>query len=340
MGKFTAAFEIFGNKIDTIKKILVIRLSSLGDILLTTPVIGELRKMYPKAEINFVIQKQFSDVYLYNPNINKKIIFRKEIADTLNKELAAENYDLVIDLQNNWKSRSLTKNVSQNIIRFKKPALKKLLLVWFKINLLKENKSIVSRYAEAADITLEGKVLELFLPKESKSQLGLNKNYIGFCPGAKHFTKRWPSDYFAALGNELTKLGYQIVLFGGTSEKELCNEITGKIKDAINLQAEDNLVQVAVDMQKCKLIVTNDSGLMHVASAVGTPVVAIFGSTVREFGFSPYGVRNLILENNFLSCRPCSHIGRSNCPKKHFKCMKEVTPQGVLQSIQKFQQGL
>ena len=318
----------------------MVRFSSLGDILLTTPVIGELRKKYPNAEINFVIKKQFSDVYLYNTNINKKFIFRKEIADSLNKELTAENYDLVIDLQNNWRSRSLTKGISKNITRFKKPTFKKLLLVWFKINLLKENKSIVKRYAEAAGITLEEKVLELFLPKDSKTRLDSNGNYIGLCPGAKHFTKRWPPEYFIELGNELTKLGYRIVLFGGTSEKDLCNDISGKIEGAVNLQGDDNLIQVAVDMQKCKLVVTNDSGLMHVASAVGAPVTAIFGSSVKEFGFAPYGVKNLILENNFLSCRPCSHIGRSNCPKKHFKCMKEVTPQGVLQSIQKFRQEL
>jgi ADP-heptose:LPS heptosyltransferase len=323
--------------IESVSKILVIRLSSLGDILLTTPVVGTLRKKFPKAQIDFLIKKQFADVYLCNPNVNKKIIYRKESASVLNKELNEAKYDLIIDLQNNWRSRSLTRGISGNLLRFKKPTFKKLLLVWFKINLLKEQKSIVTYYSEAADVDPDAKVLELFLPNDLKPRLAGNKKFIGFCPGARHFTKRWPAEYYIQLGNELTNLGYQIVLLGGTSEKDLCVDIAGQISNSINLQGEDNLLQVAVDMQRCECIVTNDSGLMHTAAAAGVPVIAIFGSTVREFGFSPYGVKNLILENNFLSCRPCSHIGRSNCPKKHFKCMKEVTPQGVLQNIQKFQ---
>lgn len=299
---------------------------------------GALRKEYPKAEIDFVVKKEFSDVYLCNPSINKKIIYRKEIASSLNEELKNDKYDLVVDLQNNWRSRALTKDISKNILRFNKPTLKKLLLVYLKINLLKEKKSIVTRYAESANVTLEGKVLEFFLPNNVKSNLVPGKKYIGFCPGAKHFTKRWLPEYYVELGIELVKLNYQVVLFGGSSEKELCKVIANQIPGAINLQNNDDLFSLAVDIQKCACVVTNDSGLMHLTAAVGTPIVAIFGSTVQEFGFAPFGVRNLILENNSLFCRPCSHIGRSSCPKKHFKCIKEVTPQGVLQSIHKILQ--
>jgi ADP-heptose:LPS heptosyltransferase len=328
------------DSIDAISKILVIRFSSLGDILLTTPVVRALRKKYPTAQIDFILKRQFADTYLHNPNINRKIVFEKDFSTGLNRELKAASYDLVIDLQNNWRSRSLTKGISSNLVRFKKPTLKKLLLVWLKLNLLREKKSIVNHYAETANVVLDGKGLELYLPHGMKPRVKGHKRFIGFCPGAKHFTKRWPSEYYIQLGNELTSLGYQIVLFGGTSEKILCGEIAFQIHDSINLQDNDNLLQIASDMKQCDLIITNDSGLMHVASAVNVPVVAIFGSTVKEFGFAPYGVKNSILENIFLSCRPCSHIGRSNCPKKHFRCMKEVTPQGVLQNIQNFQQQL
>jgi heptosyltransferase-2 len=93
-------------------------------------------------------------------------------------------------------------------------------------------------------------------------------------------------------------------------------------------------------MKSCSLIITNDSGLMHLASALKIPIVAIFGSTIKSFGFSPFGVKNIIVENNSLNCRPCSHIGRNNCPKKHFKCMKDVTPQLVLGHLQNFMKSL
>ena len=114
------------------------------------------------------------------------------------------------------------------------------------------------------------------------------------------------------------------------------SEIHAKIAGAVNLQNDNDLYQISADMKKCKLIVTNDSGLMHTASASGVPLISIFGSSVQEFGFAPYKIKNLILENNSLSCRPCSHIGRSECPQNHFKCMIDITPSFVNDNIQKF----
>ena len=299
-----------------------------------------LKLKYPEAEIHFAVRKEFSDVYSQNPNISRLIIFEKAREAELKTELSNDKYDLIIDLQNNWRSRKLTRGMAGNILMFVKPTFAKLLLVYLKWNFLKENKSIVKRYAEAAGVELDQAGLELFLPNEIKSSLESGKQYIGFAPGAKHFTKRWLPKYFVELGNELTKLGFHIVLFGGKSDQQLCYEISKQISGSINLQNDDNLFQIAADMKLCKLIVTNDSGLMHTAASVGVPVAAIFGSTVKEFGFAPYGVQNLILENNSLFCRPCSHIGKSTCPKKHFKCMKDITPYNVLNHLQNFLTGL
>lgn len=320
----------------SIKKILLVRFSSLGDVLLTTPVIRALKNKYNEATIDFVVKSQFKDVYSNNPGIDHLLIYDKSEAINLKAKLRAKKYDLVIDLQNNWRSRSLTRRLNTEIIRFNKPTLKKLLLVLLKINLLKEKKSIVERYAEAIPgLKLDGPGLELNIPPEIKPTLEYGKLYIGICPGAKHFTKRWPAEYYIKLGNELSAQGIQIAVFGGSSEKALCELIASKIDGCINLQNNDDLYQLAADMKMCKLIISNDSGLMHITSAIKVPVVAIFGSTVQEFGFAPYMVKNLILENNFISCRPCSHIGRSGCPKKHFKCMYDLTPQIVLDHINK-----
>ncbi|NOX19181.1 MAG: glycosyltransferase family 9 protein [Chlorobi bacterium] len=176
---------------------------------------------------------------------------------------------------------------------------------------------------------MDGKSAELFIPNSIQPELKPDKKYIGFCPGSRHFTKMWLPDYFIELGKLLTGAGFAIVLFGGKDDREICSKISKQIDNSIDLSDDDNLLQTAKDMTRCKAVVCNDSGLMHAAAAVQTPVIALFGSTVREFGFAPYGVKHLILENNSLSCRPCSHIGKEKCPKGHFGCMKSLTPELV-----------
>jgi len=146
----------------------------------------------------------------------------------------------------------------------------------------------------------------------------------------------WLPEYFVELGKLLSKAGFSIVLFGGKDDREICSDISSKIPGSIDLSSDNDLLQTAKDMTFCKAVVCNDSGLMHTASTVQTPVVALFGSTVREFGFAPYGTKNLILENNSLSCRPCSHIGKKKCPKGHFKCMKLLTPDLVFNELKNF----
>jgi heptosyltransferase-2 len=203
--------------------------------------------------------------------------------------------------------------------------------------MLKEAPPIPVRYASAIQgLILDDEGIDLVTNnKPSNSLIRLN-NLIGFCPGSRHFTKMWPKEYYIELGKILTHHGFHIVLFGGKSDKQICNEISSVISNSINLCNDDNILQTASDMKMCTAIVCNDSGLMHTAAAVKVPVVAIFGSTVREFGFSPYNCNNLILENKSLSCRPCSHIGRSSCPKKHFKCMKDISPQMVYNNLTQF----
>ena len=146
----------------------------------------------------------------------------------------------------------------------------------------------------------------------------------------------WPKEYYIELGKRLTQSGVNIVLFVGKDDKEICKEISSSLSNCTNLCNDNDILQTAADMKLCKTIICNDSGLMHAACAVKVPVIAIFGSTVKEFGFIPYECKNLVLENKSLTCRPCSHIGRSSCPKLHFKCMKEITPQLVYNSLINF----
>ncbi len=317
-------------------KILIIRLSSLGDILLTTPVIRAINKKYPNSQIDYVVKKQYSSALQYNPLISSLYLYEKEKAKSIKDQVRKVKYDLIIDLQNNLRSCALTFRLGTEVKRFKKPTFKKLILVWTKINLLKEFKPIPVRYAETAALQIDDNGLDLFIPENINPKLAAGKKYIGICPGAKHFTKRWPEKYFIELGNRLNSQGFALVIFGGKEDRELCEAISSKIEDGINLCNNDDLLQTASDMKQCHHIICNDSGLMHTATAVRVPITAIFGSTVSEFGFIPYLSDNSILENNSLSCRPCSHIGRSSCPKRHFKCMQEIKPNMVFDHVKSF----
>jgi heptosyltransferase-2 len=146
----------------------------------------------------------------------------------------------------------------------------------------------------------------------------------------------WPKEYYIELGEKLIANGFNIVLFGGKDDRQICQEISSNLSKCIDLCNDNDILQTAADMKMCRAIVCNDSGLMHAACAAKVPVIAIFGSTVQEFGFTPYGCKNLVLENKSLSCRPCSHIGRSSCPKHHFKCMTEIKPQLVFNNLLNF----
>lgn len=326
-------------ELSKLNRILIIRLSSLGDILLTTPFIRSLKQKFSHLFIDVLIREEYEDTLRLNKFLDNLYFYKKDYS--LNKKLLESlklnYYDLVIDLQNNLRSRKITKELNTNTSRFYKHSLNKFLLVNFKINRLKTEDAIPIRYAKAIkDFNLDNKGLDLFTNKIPDKRISRKDNLIGLCPGARHFTKRWLKEYYIELGNKLFNSGFTILLFGGTSDKQLCTEISANVKGSINLSNDNDLLQTSADMKLCRAIVCNDSGLMHVASTANTKVISIFGSTVKEFGFIPYNCNNLILENNLLTCRPCSHIGRETCPKKHFDCMRSIKPEYVFDRLISF----
>jgi len=316
------------------KKILIIRLSSMGDILLTTPLIRSIKKQNPEVQIDFVIKEEFIELVKNNPNLTDILVYSKQTFEKqiLINTLISNKYEIVIDLQNNIRSKEITKPLHSQTFRFKKNDVKKFILVNFKINRLKNAPPIPVRYAEAAGINLDDEGLDLFTGEVADSRLDLNEKYIGLCPGAKHFTKRWPKEYFIELGKKLESSGYKVVLFGGLNEEELISKMINQFNSPVNL-CGDSILQSAADMIMCKAIYTNDSGAMHLACAVKVPVIAFFGSTVKEFGFFPYKANSIELNVDNLPCRPCTHIGRKSCPLIHFKCMKDIKPDFAFNSL-------
>jgi heptosyltransferase-2 len=321
--------------LNLVNKILVIRLSSLGDILLTTPLNRALKNMNTKLQLDFVLREEYEELLKNNPHINRiyKYTNHKFEKQIVFNSILDEEYDLVIDLQNNIRSKELVRMLKCPVIKFKKNNIKKFLLVRFKINKLKNADPIPIRYANVLfNISLDEEGLDFFTDNQINSGLNSTDNFIGLCPGAKHFTKQWPKEYFIKLGKKLESEGYKIVLFGGVEEVKTCDEIEKKLQNVLNL-CNTSILQLGADMKMCKAIYTNDSGLMHLATAVKVPVISIFGSTVKEFGFFPYKARSVVLENKELTCRPCTHIGRSSCPEGHFNCMNQVTPDNAFNAL-------
>jgi lipopolysaccharide heptosyltransferase II len=319
-----------------VQRILIVRFTSLGDVLLTTPLVRAIKVLHPHIIIDFCILDDLAQVVEHNPYIDNTILYSKDDLrlPSFQKQIKSGKYDLILDLQNNLRSSKLLSPFSTKVRRFKKYSLRKWLLVNFKINLMRDLPQISLRYAQVVpELVLDKKGLDLFLPDNIESELKSGLQYIGFCPGARHYTKMWPYDYYTELGEILFLHKYKVVLLGGKSDKAICDLIAVNLPDAINLCNDDELYKTAINMKQCKAIICNDSGLMHVASAVGVPLISIFGSTVTEFGFAPYNAKSQVMQIDNLECRPCTHIGRDTCPKKNFQCMLRITPATIFQQL-------
>ncbi len=327
------------------KKILIIRLSSLGDILLTLPLLKIVYQIEEETVIDFLTKKEFIDAVKFNPYINEVISFSYEERKLVKEIIRNKKYDIIIDLQNNFRSHQLYSfNFHSRIFRFKKPTLRKFLLVNFKINLLKTNPSIAYHYIKTFYPNINENIeLELYFPipdditERARNQLtyfNTSRKLIGICPGAKHLTKRYPLELMKELVQILIEREYSVAIFGGKEDREICELIKIDSPYVKNFQNDNELLLTAALMKNCSAVICNDSAYLHLASLLKIPTVAVFGSTVKEFGFFPIFKKSIIVENNSLSCRPCSHIGRNNCPKGHLKCLMEISPKLIAQKTE------
>ena len=299
-----------------IKKILVIRLSSFGDIVLTFPFLNELRRLYPDTQIDFLVKDQYSELVRLHKFVDNIISFSDNLKDNLNKN----NYDVVFDLQANFKSSRILPSNSK-VFKINKETWKKHLLVYTKINLLKEPIPVYRKYLNALKELNSSTKTEF-----TKSSLKLSDvNYVSgkyavLSPSSKHFTKRLPKEFYVDI---LKDSGINFVLTGdnNNTDKEICGFIAQNLRNSINLCSKLSYSELAGIIDKAQFVVCNDSGILHLAEALGKKIFVTFGSTVREFGFFPQLETTEVFEVLGLKCRPCSHIGRSKCPKNHFKCM-------------------
>lgn len=321
-----------------IRSVLVVRLSAIGDIVLTTPVLSELHRTLPQARIDYCTKAPFAPLVATNP----------AVASVMTPEslTPGASYELVVDLQNNRRSRALVRKLrAGKVMRYHKRNWKKLLLVQFKINVSDGYRSVVERYGEALD-GLAPKVVapcSLYpLPEDrafAADALGADGPVLAVCFGANHFTKRYPLERFARIIEIVTsETPARVVLLGGKEDEPEARKLIAMLPDTarsrvLSLAGKASLMQSAALLSRVDAVLTNDTGLMHIASAFGKKLFVIFGSSVKEFGFMPWGAEYELFETPGLKCRPCSHIGRATCPKGHFRCMTDIAPEPIAARI-------
>lgn len=309
-------------------KYLVIRFSSIGDIVLTTPLIRSLKEQVENAEVHFLTKKQFAPILQANPYIKKVHLLADNSQQTIH-DLKKEQFDYVLDLQNGIRSVNIKRSLKRMYFTVNKLNIRKWLMVNFKVNRLPD-KHIVDRYLETVkffDVKNDKKGLDYFIPDEDLIDHGslpeaIKKGYIALVIGAQHATKRLPTEQLILL---ITKLKYPVLFVGGPEDNTRAEEIIQASPNATiyNACGKYSINQSASVIQQSNCVITNDTGMMHIAAAFKKRIITIWGNTIRDFGMYAHlpGEGSVDFEVNDLSCRPCSKLGFEKCPKKHFDCM-------------------
>ncbi len=313
-------------------KFLIIRFSSIGDIVLTTPVIRCLKKQVQEAEIHFLVKDSFRSIVQHNPYIDKVYVLAHSW-ELMIEELKAEGYDYIIDLHHNTKTLRVKNALKKKSFSFYKLNIQKYFYTALKINMLPDV-HIVDRYLKTVasfGVKNDGAGLDYFIaPQEEIKKQDIpashTAGYIACVIGAAHGTKRWPIHKWKEF---CTRMNHPIILLGGPEDRvngyEIAAVDTVKVYNACG---KFKLNESADLVKKAKLVITNDTGLMHIAAAFKRPIISLWGNTVPAFGMYPYygdaPVSDVIMQTNKLICRPCSKIGYNKCPLGHFKCMEKI----------------
>ncbi len=317
-------------------KILIIRFSSIGDIVLTTPVIRNLKLQGKSVELHYLTKVQYAGMLENNPYVDRVHTLGKSF-DELIPELQAEQFDYIIDLHKNLRTLRVKRKLKVKSFSFNKVNVEKFLVVNFKINRL-PNIHIVDRYMETIKPFVERNDmagLDFFIPKKDEVDIKslpdiLHSGYIAFAIGAQHSTKRLPDDKIISICKKAER---PIVLLGDNNDNIVARKVEAAVGNNIyNACGKYNLNQSASFVNQAELVITHDTGLMHIAAALKKRIISVWGNTIPEFGMYPYlpDEGSEIVEVKNLKCRPCSKIGFNHCPKKHFRCMNDIDEETIV----------
>lgn len=320
-------------------KILFVRFSSIGDVVLTTPVIHATKEQIDNVEIHYLTKKPFLSIVEPNPNVSKVYTIEKSVDEVIG-QLKDERYDWIIDLHNNIRTKGLKSKLRFPSRTFRKLNVEKWLLVNAKINRMPDL-HVVDRYFEAVKhlgVKPDGKSGDFIIQLEDEVDLMdwklQPKAFVTIAIGAQHETKCLPVEKLVEL---IDLINDPVVLVGGPTDEAKAQDILSKSKkEIVNTVGELNLQQAASLVKQSKHLITHDTGMMHIASCFAVPMSTVWGNTVPDFGMYPYQPENKTYsmhQVDGLKCRPCSKIGSESCPKKHFDCMLKQDISAIAESI-------
>ncbi len=330
------------------KRVLIIQTAFLGDAILTLPLVQVLKQKNPGWQIGFLCIPATSVLFQHNPLINKLIVYNKRGGDSFRriKKEVKNNYDIVISPHRSSRSSLISFfSKAKKRITFDKSSLNFLYTYKIKyvtgIHEIQRNLSLL----EPLGISEESIVKpELYLSSEEENKVNElfatekitdSDDLIAIAPGSVWFTKRYPKEKFSEVLNLLTNTNSKVFLIGGQADRELGEYLisNSKNKNIINTIGKLNVLESAELIGRCRVLLTNDSAPLHIANSVGTKVISLFGATVPQFGFFPYGKDDVILETEGLVCRPCSIHGGKSCPIGTFICMHNIKEQTIYELL-------
>ncbi len=317
-------------------KILVIRFSSMGDIVYTTPVVRCLKKQLPGVEVHFLTKLKFKYIYDNNPCLDKLLLLKDDLSETI-REIKAERYDQIIDLHNNLRTAIIKLRTGIPSATYNKQRISKWLSLKFKLKLVKPV-HLVDRYLKTVKflgVINDSQPIDYYLQKEYSLESlvpASHQKYVAFIIGAAHFTKRMPNEKVISI---CKKINFPIVLLGGVDVKAnggvIAEALGSIVYNACGITSLDESVFL---VSRADSIIGFDTGLTHIAEAFNKPIASIWGSTVPELlGVQPYMVQQSHIAGVNLACRPCSKFGRSACPLGHFKCMRDIDEMAIANFI-------
>ena len=335
--------------------ILVVRFSAIGDILLTTPLVRAIRTRHPGARIAFLTKEQYVPLLSHNPNVNEVLGIHEDdglraIADTIK----SVRYTHLLDLHGNLRTLGLRAMARGPWRTYSKRRLERQVLISTKRDIYPVATPMAERYFEAAadlDVDIDGDPPDLFLAPEAEAaaasklaELGLEleQALVAIAPGAAHATKTWPVDGWTRLVRRLIGTGAEVVIVGGPEDAEPAALVvsgararltSGEERRVVSAAGRLSLQESGAVIKRAAALISGDTGAMHMATGVGTPVVALFGPTVRQFGFFPYTRGRASVIEVPLECRPCSAQGGPACPLGHHRCLRTIAPETVFERL-------
>lgn len=315
-------------------RVLVVRFSSLGDVVLATPLLRAIRRRHPEAHVTMVVQARYAELLAGNPAVNHVLPVQPgEPMLGVARRLAHTALDARLDLQHSPRSWRLRQALGGRWGIARRRRLARWLLIRLGWDVYGPYVPMAERYftaARALDLRPDSGPPEVFpTPEHEALATALAPSgCVALAPGARWWTKRWPPAHWKALADRLRSRGLAVVAVGSAAERDLLRG--DGIIEAYGLP----LLTTAAVLRRARVVVANDTGLMHLATAVRRPVIALLGPTVRAFGFVPYGVPAQVLERP-LPCRPCSPYGSDHCPLGHHRCMIEIEPDAVAKAVER-----